>query len=273
MALAHLLRQAGVTVAWGHCNHRWSAWGYEAETFVRAQAQACGAVLHVGHGLGKAATNAEAVARAERLAFFRELCTTQGYAGVLLAHTQTDMAENFLMRAGKGSGVRGLAAMLPDTVVEGVRVVRPLLHCRREELRAWLTEQGQPWLDDPDTTNQRARVRALLPQLAQAGVPVHGLAAAAQAAARAQAAVGAQVQAFYQANPVAVDIAGLLALPMEVALQVLAEVLAAHAPGPVVRTSKRMVLLAKLAESPQGKASLGGLVWQWRAGTLTWQRA
>jgi tRNA(Ile)-lysidine synthase len=261
-------------VAWAHYNHRWSAWGDEAEAFVRAQAELLGVTLHVGHGGGKAPSNAEAQARAARLAFFHQLCTAHGYAGVLLAHTQTDVAETFLMRAGKGSGVRGLAALAPETVVGGVRIGRPLLGVAREALRAWLMAQGQPWLDDPDTQNQRARVRALLPQLAAAGVPVHGLAAAAQAAARAQAAVAAQVQAFRAMYPATVPVAALVTLPAEVAGQVLGEIIAAQAAGgEVVRTSKRLALLARLAAQPAGQASLGGLVWQWRAGTLTWRQA
>lgn len=273
MALARLLQQAGVTVAWAHYNHRWSAWGDEAEAFVRTQAQACGVMLHVGHGGGKAASNAEAQARAARLGFFHQLGTAHGFAGVLLAHTQTDVAETFLMRAGKGSGVRGLAALAPETVVGSVRIGRPLLAYSREDLRAWLRRQQQPWLEDPDSHNQRARVRALLPQLAAAGIPVHGLAAAAQAAGRAQAAVAAQVQAFRVAHPGAIPISVLLALPAEVAGQVLGEIIAAQAlGGMVVRTQKRLALLTRLSASPRGQASLGGLLWQWQAGTLTWRQ-
>ncbi len=271
MALAHLLHRQGAQVAWAHFNHRWSAWGDEAEAFVTNQANSLNNVLHLGCGLGKPLSNAEALGRTARHDFFKQLVAEHGYSGVVLAHTQTDVAENFLLRAGKGSGVRGLARMPSDTVVNGLRIIRPLLKVSRAELRAWLQAQQLPWLDDPDISNQRAKIRALLPLLAAAGVPEHGLAAAAAAAARAQAAIAAQVAEVRAAHPTQLPLARLQAAAAEVQLQILGEILAQHTAGPVVRTSKRQGLLEKIAMAPHGKATLGGLVWQWRDGVLRWE--
>ncbi len=271
MALAHRLQQAGVSVVWGHYNHRWSAWGDEAEALVRAQALALGLELVVGYGAGKAAANAEAQARQERRQFFQECCENYQLSGVVLAHTQNDVAENFLLRAGKGSGVQGLAAMAAQSTWGGLKVVRPMLQTERETLRAWLREANIPWLDDPDTANQRARVRALLPALAAAGVPVHGLAAAAAAAGRAQAVVAAQVAPLRAQYPTALPRAVLQALPPEVAQQWLGSILADFTTGPVVRTRKRLALLENICNQPAGCATLGGLRWEWQAGDVRWQ--
>lgn len=271
LALAHLLHRQGVQVVWGHYNHRWSAWGDEAEMLVRHQASQLSVALQVGQGGGKPSSNAEAHARTERQQFFHTLCQQHGLAGVILAHTQTDVAENFLLRAGKGSGVRGLAAMPAETVVNGLRILRPLLGVPREDLRAWLQAEKIAWLDDPDTSNQRAKIRALLPQLEAAGVPVHGLAAAAEALTRAQAAIAAQVEIFLQTNPEKISLTALQQLPTEVALQVLGSILARFTTGPVVRTSKRLALLEKFHSQPQGKATLGGLIWAWQAGRVQWR--
>jgi tRNA(Ile)-lysidine synthase len=271
LALAHLLHRQGVGGVWAHYNHRWSAWGDEAEALVRRQASHLGVALHVGKGMGKPASNAEAHARAERQQFFQTLCQQQGLAGVILAHTQTDVAENFLMRAGKGSGVRGLAAMPADTMINGLRILRPLLGVAREDLRVWLQQEKLAWLDDPDSTNQRAKIRALLPQLAAAGLPVQALAAAAQALTRAQAAVAVQVESFLPTNPPKITVAALAQMPEEVALQVLGRILAQFTTGQVVRTSKRQALLEKIYKQPQGKATLGGLIWEWQEGQLQWR--
>ena len=53
---------------------------------------------------------------------------------VALGHTRDDQAETFLQRLVRGAGPRGLSAMHP----RNGRVIRPLLDCRRCELRALL---------------------------------------------------------------------------------------------------------------------------------------
>lgn len=271
MALAHMAKQQGLQVAWAHINHGWHASDKAAAHFVAEQAKAYGIDVHtITLEGGKPTHNAEAHARTARYAFFKELCTQYNYAGVVLAHTQTDIAETFLMRAGKGSGVSGLAAMQPVTVRNGLTIYRPLLNTSREDLRAYLTQHNQTWAEDFDNTsltNQRARVRALLPKLEAAGIPVHGLAAAAQALARAEHALAAQGQIEDPAN--AMPLEPILAKPQETALRQIASVLRHHLPHQLPpRTGKRMALLAHMQESPSGKATLGGLVWRWHKGWL-----
>jgi len=91
---------------------------------------------------------------------------------ILTAHTADDRAETFLQRLIVGGGGSSLASI----PVRNGRVVRPLLQCTRQELRAWLTTQnvsinGCLWREDAtnlDTTYSRAFVRhELLPLLAE----------------------------------------------------------------------------------------------------------
>nr|WP_227754279.1 tRNA lysidine(34) synthetase TilS [Stagnihabitans tardus] len=87
---------------------------------------------------------------------------------VLLAHTQDDVAETFLMRLTRGAGVDGLAAMSPAFSHAGATFLRPFLHIPRATLRAYLTEIGAPWAEDPtnrDPHYLRARTRAALSDL------------------------------------------------------------------------------------------------------------
>jgi tRNA(Ile)-lysidine synthase len=84
---------------------------------------------------------------------------------VALGHTRDDQAETFLLRLMRGAGARGLAGMHPRRD----RFIRPLLDCRRLELRDYLERQGLTFVHDAsndDVAIPRNRVRAeLLPVL------------------------------------------------------------------------------------------------------------
>ena len=113
----------------------------------------------------------EDAARAARYAFF-ERARDHFHADVVaLGHTRDDQAETFLLRLVRGAGPRGLASMYP----RHGSIVRPLLCCGREELRAWLAArrvEGDPatdYVDDEsnaDVRIPRNRIRAeLIPLL------------------------------------------------------------------------------------------------------------
>jgi len=84
---------------------------------------------------------------------------------VALGHTRDDQAETFLLRLLRGAGPRGLAAMYPR---HGT-IVRPVLDCRRMELRRYLDERNLAYVNDEtneDVAIPRNRIRAeLLPLL------------------------------------------------------------------------------------------------------------
>ena len=87
---------------------------------------------------------------------------------VLLAHTQDDVAETFLMRLARGAGVDGLAAMAPAFRHHQATFLRPFLHLSRAALRTYLTQIGANWAEDPtnrDPHYLRARTRAALKDL------------------------------------------------------------------------------------------------------------
>ncbi len=121
-------------------------------------------------------------ARQARLAVYRRLCREHGYAGVMLAHHADDQAEVVFKRAIEGAGLVRLRAMQPEAVVEGVRLIRPFLQVKREELRAACT---LPPIDDPTNRDPkffRARLREVIfPQIGK-GVTRPLLQLAAEAA-------------------------------------------------------------------------------------------
>lgn len=275
MALLHLLLAQGqgprLTVA--TFNHNWSQFGPQSTAFVQAFCQSQNLPFLTATGTGKPATNAESHARTERHAWLQAQAQTLG-ASIVLAHTQTDVAESFLMRAGKGSGVGGLAALQPQSSLNGVLYSRPLLHASRQQLRDYLTTHGHTWLEDPDNQaggSQRARIRQLLPLLEAAGITAHGLAASAAAAAEANSALTHTLHQIPLANPLSLEL--FRTQPTEISLRLILQLIQSihpHQPLPV-RRSKRQNLLMRLQTEPHGHATLSGVKFSWQNGHLTTQ--
>jgi tRNA(Ile)-lysidine synthase len=120
----------------------------------------------------------EEAGRLARYGWFRTLMAAGELDAVATGHTLDDQAETVLAKLLRGAWTSGLGGIHPtlraaDLPGEGTArgfVVRPLLHARREELRAWLRSLGQGWCEDEtnaDPNFTRNRIRAeLLPRLA-----------------------------------------------------------------------------------------------------------
>ncbi|MBE9637303.1 tRNA lysidine(34) synthetase TilS [Salipiger pacificus] len=120
---------------------------------------------------------------------------------VLVAHTADDVAESFLMRLARGAGVEGLSAMRPVREVawpQGapMRIIRPCLAMRRDELRHYLRVLQGQWVDDPsneDDSYERVRARKLAARLeAEGSLSGAVLSAAARRMSRASEALRAR---------------------------------------------------------------------------------
>ncbi|MGN1019131.1 MAG: tRNA lysidine(34) synthetase TilS [Aristaeellaceae bacterium] len=94
-------------------------------------------------------------ARRVRYGFFREAMAQTGAEALVLAHHRDDQAETLLMHLMRGAGLTGLTAMAEDAVVDGVRILRPLLGMTRAELQAALNAAGQPWREDESNRDSR----------------------------------------------------------------------------------------------------------------------
>lgn len=93
----------------------------------------------------------EAAARAARHRAFH--AAMQPGDWLALAHHRDDQAETFLLRALRGSGPQGLAAMHRHRPFgEGV-LWRPLLGIPRATLQAYADASGLSWVDDPSNTS------------------------------------------------------------------------------------------------------------------------
>lgn len=126
MAMLDICRSSGIRLHAAHVNY------HKRESAMRDQ-RLCEAYCHI-HGIpfhclraeNRAGKNFQAEARRERYAFFASLCQRYSLSGVLVAHQQDDVLETYVMQKQRGSVPQhyGLQA---DTVLHGVRVIRPLL--------------------------------------------------------------------------------------------------------------------------------------------------
>lgn len=113
----------------------------------------------------KPTANRQAAARAARYDLLLQACAANNIRHLLVAHHRDDQAETLLLRALRGSGVDGLAAMQPRRQHGDVVLLRPLLDLPKARLVATLEKRRQPWVEDPSNSNtayQRVRLRAAL---------------------------------------------------------------------------------------------------------------
>ncbi len=90
---------------------------------------------------------------------------------LLTAHHRDDQVETLLLRALRGAGIDGLAAMLPCRPLGAAMLARPLLGISRDAILSYADAHRLDWLDDPanadlahDRNFLRHRVMPLLRQ-------------------------------------------------------------------------------------------------------------
>lgn len=112
----------------------------------------------------------EADWRTQRWSFLRRVALEHS-AHVATAHTRDDQIETVLMRAMRGAGARGLAALEAGNASDHA-VLRPLLARSRADVAAYAARTRLEWVEDPSNARAdhlRNRVRHdLLPALTRA---------------------------------------------------------------------------------------------------------
>jgi tRNA(Ile)-lysidine synthase len=142
IALAHLLIDALLQgklerLILAHVNHQLRGNESDAdEQFVRELVQPGVSVRTTRIATAAMAENErgnlESIARRERYRFFEQVAREDGAVWVATGHTADDQAETVLFRLLRGSGVLGLSAMSECRPLGETRLIRPLLHARRQ---------------------------------------------------------------------------------------------------------------------------------------------
>ena len=109
--------------------------------------------------------NTQARYRVLRLTLYARVIAEKQLEGILQAHHADDQAETILMRLIRGTGIDGLCGIAADGVVDGIRIVRPLLEVRKEDLRQFLAARQLRWREDLSNASpsyRRNQVRQVL---------------------------------------------------------------------------------------------------------------
>jgi tRNA(Ile)-lysidine synthase len=175
VALLHLLRALDAAgeltlVGAAHLNHQLRAAADADEQFARGVVRGLGLTAVVERADVRARAQAEHrsledAAHAVRHEFFERARRQLAADVVAVGHTEDDQAETFLLRLLRGAGPQGLGGMYPRRGT----IIRPLLACRRRELRDYLDAHHIAYVEDESNSDVgivRNRVRAeLLPLL------------------------------------------------------------------------------------------------------------
>ena len=115
----------------------------------------------------------QAFARKWRFQLLGDWCRINLADVVMLAHTIEDQMETICMRILADSGPEGLSGIRRNTVVGGLRILRPLLKISKGRLIATCSALNQGWVVDPsnqDTRYCRVKIRQLMPYIEKTGL-------------------------------------------------------------------------------------------------------
>lgn len=93
----------------------------------------------------------EEAAREERYRFLYDAAEECGAVRIATGHHRDDQVETFLIHLFRGAGLDGLKGMAP---VRDNVLIRPLLYVSREEIIAFLHNEGLSWMTDDSNADQ-----------------------------------------------------------------------------------------------------------------------
>lgn len=171
MVMLSLFIGCGYRVGVAHCNFQLRGReSDEDETLVEEQARHYGVPFYnrrfdTAGEMERTGESMEMAARRLRYAWFEELCRTEGYDAVAVAHHADDSIETFFINLLRGTGLRGLTGISSQIG----RIVRPLMFASRKEILEYAVHNRIPFREDSSnrsTKYLRNKVRlGLIPRI------------------------------------------------------------------------------------------------------------
>jgi tRNA(Ile)-lysidine synthase len=231
----------------------------------------------------KPATRIQERAREARYGLLEKCAGAIGATAIVTAHHADDQAETILFRLTRGSGVSGLAGMAAQSPCGEFALLRPLLGLRKAALVEICETAGHAYVRDPsneDVAYARARLRKLMPALAQQGLDTQALLRLGSRAARADAALdacatAARSEALVESDAfhARFDSAALRQLPLELLQRVIAGEITRLAPGRWLRLDRleraSIFLFEALKSGAALRLTLAGLLLESKANSVT----
>jgi tRNA(Ile)-lysidine synthase len=222
-------------------------------------------------------------ARSKRYALMAAAMKAEGASCLFIAHHRDDLAETFLIRLAKGSGLDGLAGMRAVQKMEGgITLLRPLLDVPKEELILLCKQNAVPYVDDPTNKNERylrPRLRAAQSVLEEEGLSAKRLGLTAKRLGRASSALAQLADDLFAAalkegrgSGFVFDYGVLRAAHEELVLRVLLRAMDELRPGGDYgpRLEKAEKLTGRILRDPAFKgATLGGCIFAKEAKNAT----
>lgn len=182
-------------------------------------------------------SNIHETARHARYDLLTGYCKAHSIKYLFVGHNKEDVAETFLINMFRGSGIYGLSSIPTVTIYNDIKIIRPLLNFRKQELRDYLLEKKCKWIEDPSNFKDRflrTKIRKLLQSSAMSDIIsdpdllIDRLALNAKNIARARVEIEnlcndkiAQIVTLHEEGYLTINYRDFVALGEEVALKIL----------------------------------------------------
>ncbi|MDD6807888.1 MAG: tRNA lysidine(34) synthetase TilS [Oscillospiraceae bacterium] len=177
MSLNALKTEYDISLVAAHINH--GLRGAEAkrdEDFAKELCNGLDIPFHVLHADVKklaqiSGESFESCGRRVRYEFFANIAEEIGRDRTVIAtaHNAVDNVETIIFNLTRGTGLKGLCGIPPVRMENGIKVIRPIISCTREDILEYLSEINQDFVTDStneDTDYSRNRIRHnILPEL------------------------------------------------------------------------------------------------------------
>jgi len=161
MCLLYWLCGLGADIVCLHVNHKLRPEADTETEYVKDVCKKLNVPCHIFYWTDeKPETGLEAAAREARYKMMTEFCHENNIEYLLTAHQSDDQIETFLMNLSRGSGLYGLAAMLPESERDGVKILRPLLNVSRDEIKKYCDDNNiKYFVDSMNSDEHYTRVK------------------------------------------------------------------------------------------------------------------
>jgi len=140
--LNNLSKKYGFSLVALHLNHNWRGDESLQDELNCKKYCEINDISYISEILAKSALKTENSAREARYEFFLRCAQKYQNSKILTAHTRTDNAETVVYRIIKGTGINGLQGILPERMMDGVPLYRPLLSVSRNEIEGYCISNG-----------------------------------------------------------------------------------------------------------------------------------
>lgn len=161
MCLLYWLHEIGANVVCLHVNHKLRVEADIETEYVRQTCQKLNIDCKIFYWNDeKPESGLEAAARNARYKMMTDFCHENDIEYLLTAHQSDDQIETFIMNLSRGSGLYGLAGMMPESERDGIKILRPLLNVPRNEIKKYCDDNKiKYFIDSMNSDEHYTRVK------------------------------------------------------------------------------------------------------------------